>query len=332
MTDIRPNIWRLQATLDINGLVQALTDEDPNIRKRATAALYALGAVDAVPAMRDALDRETNTEVRASLVTALAYLGAEDTTAAKVATQETDVSAAERLILQLNSEQAERVIQAARALGELKDKTAVEPLVIVFRNPALGGYVRLAAAEALLALESAPAEVTLLAALRNAKWQLRRNAAAILGQLRADWAVVPLGESLHDPHEVVSRTARAALKRIGTREARKILAEGPIESDTPDHLSTSETLALNTTPRDPQGDTVDSAKAVTKIARAKKMENLQAIATQLAAKLSGENEPKAQTPPAESKAEPSPAEPKAEPAETPAEPKPTPEPPKTDEA
>jgi HEAT repeat protein len=312
VTDIRPNIWRLQATLDINGLVQALKDEDPDIRKRATAALYALGAVDAVPAMREALDKETNTEVRASLVTALAHLGAEDPAAPKAVTAPIeDVSAVDRLLLQLNSEQPERVIQAARALGELKDKTAVEPLVIVFRNTALNGHVRLAAAEGLLALESAPAEVTLLGALRNRKWQLRRNAAAILGQLRADWAVVPLGEALKDPQEIVARTARAALKRIGTREARKILTDNPAPEDqSGDNLSTSETLAITNTPKAPtplpQTKQLDPNKAATRISRPKGAENLQAIANQLAAKLSQESENKAATPepPKDSSSEP----------------------------
>jgi hypothetical protein len=254
--------------------------------------------------MRETLDKETNTEVRASLVTALAHLGAEDPAAPKAVTAPvSDVSTVERMLLQLNSDQPERVIQAARALGELKDKTAVEPLVIVFRNTALNGHIRLAAAEALLALESAPAEVTLLGALRNRKWQLRRNAAAILGQLRADWAVVPLGEALQDPQDIVGRTARAALKRIGTREARKILADHPAAEDHPsDTLSTSETLALTNTPREqkptplPQTKQLDSSKAVTRLSRPKGSENLQAIANQLAAKLSREGENK-DTPP-----------------------------------
>jgi HEAT repeat protein len=283
VTDNRPNIWRLQATFDINGLVQALQDEDPSIRKRATAALYALGAVDAVPAMRDALDKEVDTEVRASLVTALAHLSSENATVAKVVTQEVELKPVERMLLQLNSEQPERIIQAARTLGELKDKSAVEPLVLVFRNVGLNGHVRLAAAEALLALESAPAEVTLLGALRNRKWQLRRNAAAILGQLHADWAVVPLGEVLHDEIELVARTARAALKRIGTAEAKKILTDGPAEKEHADRLSTSETLAAatklqTTTSENPAQPFLDSTGAETQPARPKGLENLQRVA------------------------------------------------------
>jgi hypothetical protein len=71
----------------------------------------------------------------------------------------------------------------------------------------------------LIKLESAPVEVTLLAALRNPDWRIRRNATAVLGQLHADWAVHPLIAALRDEQEIVRRTAYAALKRIGTTEA-----------------------------------------------------------------------------------------------------------------
>ncbi|NWF69782.1 MAG: HEAT repeat domain-containing protein [Chloroflexi bacterium] len=275
MTDVRPNIWRLQAQFDTKGLIQALKDEDPNIRKRATAALYALGAVEAVSALREALDRETHPDVRASLVTALAHLSAEDT-AAPAAPPEEETNAVERLLQQLQSDHPERIIQAARALGELKDKTAVEPLVLVFRSATLDGHVRLAAAEALLMLESAPAEVTLLGALRSRKWQLRRNAAAILGQLRADWAVVPLGHVLHDEHDVVARTARAALKRIATPEARRILDASPAESGA-DQRSTSETLSVVDVPdhmKPSEAQASPEVREKTKPSRPTKMNNL----------------------------------------------------------
>ena len=83
----------------------------------------------------------------------------------------------------------------------------------------MAARVRLAVAEALIKLQSAPAEITLLAALRNERWMIRRNAAAVLGQIQADWAVEPLIQSLRDPIEAVRRVARAALERIGTAEA-----------------------------------------------------------------------------------------------------------------
>jgi len=95
---------------------------------------------------------------------------------------------------------------------------------MIFNDSGVSIEVRLAVAEALLKLESAPVEVALLAALRHSDWKIRRNGAAILGQLKAAWAVEPLAKAVRDPHPTVRRTAYAALKHIGTPEARKALA------------------------------------------------------------------------------------------------------------
>jgi HEAT repeat protein len=212
LSDLRPNIWRLQAQFDTQGLIEALKNDDAGIRKRAAAALRTMGATEAIPTLQQLLKVEQNSDVRHAITAALDHLLPE---------QSEKVPA---LIAQLQSSQPEAVIYAARALGEIKDKTAVEALVLVFHNPQLPGRVRLAAAEALIKLESAPAVVTLLAALRSADWRIRRNAAAVLGQLRADWAIDSLVSSLGDENEVVGRTARAAIRRIGTPEALEALA------------------------------------------------------------------------------------------------------------
>jgi hypothetical protein len=123
------------------------------------------------------------------------------------------------LIAALKSRHPGNVIAAANALGELGDRIAVEPLVMLFQSSSSPPPVRLAAAEALLDLKGAPTIVTLLGALRRDSWQARRNAAAILGQIQATWAVDPLAVAMTDPHPVVRRTAAAALRRIGTAEA-----------------------------------------------------------------------------------------------------------------
>lgn len=207
MSDLRPNIWRLQAHFDIPGLIEALKNDDPGVRKRAATALRTLSAVQAVVPLQEALKGEKDPDARNSISAALDYLLPEQ------------IQTLPTLVAQLRSSQPEVIISATRALSELKDRTAVEHLVIVFHNLQLPGRVRLAAAEALIKLESAPAVVTLLAALRSKNWYVRRNAAAVLGQLRADWAVDPLSARLSDENEVVRRTARAALRRIHTPEA-----------------------------------------------------------------------------------------------------------------
>lgn len=223
MSDFRPDIWRLQAQLDTRGLVEALANIDPGIRKRAAAALRALGAVDAIPALKSTLEKERNDDVRGHLAAVLEGLQQEKDRQINVGDDSGELQVDDpelvRLINALESDDPETVIQAAKTLGERGDKQAVEPLVTLFKTPTVAITVRLAVAEALLLLDSAPVEVALLGALRSQQWRIRRNGAAILGQLKADWAVEPLGRAVLDPHELVRRTARAALKHIGTPDA-----------------------------------------------------------------------------------------------------------------
>lgn len=231
--DYRPDIWQLQAKLDTQGLVAALKSDDPGIRKRAAAALRALGAVDSIPALRVALANEQDADVRNHLSAALEALQLEakrTTDTQEAIVPETPVG---KLIAQLRSKDPDDVIKAANGLGELGDKLAVEPLVVLFNDAKVSIQVRLAVAEALLKLEAAPVEVTLLAALRHADWHIRRNGAAILGQLRAEWAVEPLVKALNDPNRIVQKTARAALKHIGTPDALRALGVAEAQFNLP---------------------------------------------------------------------------------------------------
>jgi len=209
-----PNIWKLQAQHNIAGLTEALTHEDPEVRKRAAAALRALDAVESVPALEAALAIEEDWEVQANISAALQHLGGHTQLEMLIAQRNID-----GLVNMLHSPSLEDVIDAATALGDLGDRTATEALVAVFRDARMPDKARLAAAEALLKLRSAPAVVTLLAALRRDDWLVRRNAAAVLGQLRASWATDALAAISHDPHPVVRRTVLAALRTIGTPAA-----------------------------------------------------------------------------------------------------------------
>lgn len=223
MSDIRPDIWRLQAKSDIQGLIAALSDEDAAIRKRAAAALRAIGSTEAIPHLRSLLAVERSPDTRETIVSALAVLEPDQDTAEVEVMDEDRDSLLNHLIATLNDPDPEQIVSAARVLAEMRNKRAAEPLVVVFNDKSQSEYVRLAVAEALLALESAPVEVALLKALRSDKWRVRRNGAAILGQVGATWAVEPLANALKDENEVVRRTALAALKRLDTPEARVIL-------------------------------------------------------------------------------------------------------------
>lgn len=232
VSDFKPDIWRLQAQLNTQGLVEALSNHDAGIRRRAAAALRALGAVKAIPALRAVLQHEPEEETRAHIVAALEALEQEQERQNNPATTDTSEQPAvetelQRLIRQLKSDNPDQVIEAAAALGQLKNKEAVAPLVLLFNDHELSIKVRLVVAEALLNLESAPVEVALLGALRSPEWRIRRNGIAILGQLKADWAVEPLAKALADQHDIVRRTAYAALKHINTPDALKALANAP---------------------------------------------------------------------------------------------------------
>lgn len=224
MSDYKPDIWKLQAQFDIQGLVNALSRDDPGIRRRAAAALRHIDAKESVPALRAAFAAEDDPEVRAAIANALEFLGDQPDEVVAARQPSVEQAMVNRLIKQLKSASPPQVIEAAQQLGEIGDKMAVEPLVLLFNDASVSIEVRLAVAEALLKLESAPVEVALLANLRHADWHIRRNGAAILGHLKAEWAIKPLARALRDPNEVVRRTARAALRNIGTPESRKLLA------------------------------------------------------------------------------------------------------------
>jgi HEAT repeat protein len=258
VADSNFDIWRLQAQADVRGLIEAVRSGTPDIRKRATTAIRALGASSAIPALQSILVSEQDAEMRSLLISTLDYLFEQEID------EDSDQSAEQHkrlvhLIAQLNSDKPDQVISAAQRLGEMRDKIAAESLVMIFHNRKIRADVRLAAAEALIKLESAPIEVTLLGALRHSDWHHRRNAAAVLGQLHADWAVQPLIDALRDEQEIVRRTAYAALKRIGTPEALKAI-EAP-EVVKPPTLAEAKAVTRPLTPRPLPASPVDEVKS-----------------------------------------------------------------------
>jgi HEAT repeat protein len=213
----------MQAQGDVRGLLDALKNPDAATRLRVITAIRALGMSSAIPGLQAVLVTESDPEVRAVLIATLDFLFEQEVDQDDDDDQDEQENRIRRLIEQLNSDKPEAVIEAAQTLGDLKEKIATEALVIAFHNQRLPAKVRFVTAEALLKLESAPVEVSLLGALRGPDWRSRRNAAAVLGQLSADWAVEPLIAGLTDENELVRRTCHAALKRIDTPEAIRAL-------------------------------------------------------------------------------------------------------------
>jgi HEAT repeat protein len=220
VSEFKPDIWRLQAQFNTQGLVDALKNEDAGIRKRAAAALRALGAYHTITDLETALKRESDPETRANILAAIDSLQQEQSNQDEVKETPVAKTRVERLLEALETPQNdETMIRIVKALGKIGDKQAAEPLVMLFNNTQLSINIRLTIARTLLALESAPAEVALLGALSSSEWRVRRNGTAILGQIRATWAIPPLAKLLQDENEVVRRTALAALRNIGTKDA-----------------------------------------------------------------------------------------------------------------
>lgn len=242
--DFQSELWRMHMGRDIKGLVQMLRHQNPVARRRAAAALRTLNATEAVASLTEALEKEPIPETRASIVAAIDALqeinveNTDDSNNAEGDDQQPEAPSPQsdlvRLVQLLKNADPEVAVAAARELGELNDKLAVEPLIFLFNAPDTPINVRLAVAEALLELNSAPVEVTLLAALRSPEWRTRRNGAAILGKLKAAWAVEPLTEALTDTNGAVRLTAHAALRHIGTQESMQALAAASDKNDEQD--------------------------------------------------------------------------------------------------
>ncbi len=226
--DFKPDIWRLQAQWNVRGLIRALRDDDAIIRKRAAASLLALGALEAVTPLKAALRAEADEDTKAHLRAALHALQAEEAQAGRgqrdVPLPKTGIDEQTQAIINdLRSDDVKRIVQAAQLAAERGMMPAVETLVIIFNRRQTPIKARLAAAEALLKMASAPVEVSLLGALRHHNSHIRRKAATILGELRADWALEPLLRCLSDPNQAVRRAVYSALRKIDTPVSREAL-------------------------------------------------------------------------------------------------------------
>jgi HEAT repeat protein len=216
MDDQNFTIWRLQINKDIPALLILCRHPIPSVRKRAVVSLRALNASSALPDLMKMLIREENPDVREVIGTTIDHLMSMEMTGVVPERYKRVV----RLIARLATNHEEQIIPAIQELGELGDLMAVEALMIVFGDRSYTHRTRLEAAEALIKMKSAPTEATLLTALRNKNnAKLRRKAAAVMGQINADWATGALIVALNDPEEIVRTTARAALSAIGNDEA-----------------------------------------------------------------------------------------------------------------
>lgn len=122
----------------------------------------------------------------------------------------------EGLIKALRHKEANVRAKAAKALGNVGDMRAVEPLITALNDN--DSRVEKATTEALLKIGS-PAVEPLLITLRDTEKSVRKAAAKVLGNLRDARAVMPLINALNDKDWDVCKCAAKALESSGDQNA-----------------------------------------------------------------------------------------------------------------
>ena len=218
----------------VRGLIGALGHSDADVRSEAATSLGSIGDLSAVAPLAG-LVNDPEYHVRKSVILALRALadaGVEDPTIADAivaALEDSDFEvrllatvsvshtrgsrATAALLGLLQGSYEKNKWYAARALGEIGDKGAVDPLIEMLKAPA--GNQRSVAAFALGLLGDSRAVPPLLDALKDPDEKVRASAADSLGWLEAHEAVEALKGLVSDPCPEVRAAAARSLGRLG---------------------------------------------------------------------------------------------------------------------
>ncbi len=101
---------------------------------------------------------------------------------------------------------------SAHALGKIGDARATAPLIVTLRDR--HKYVRLAAVKALINMGNGQAVEALVSALKDEYWLVRKTAAEALGTIGTPQVVLPLLLALDDESPLVHEACRKALGKI----------------------------------------------------------------------------------------------------------------------
>lgn len=237
-----PNIERLKAKRDVQGLIKALQHRDAATRRDAATALGDIGDERAVDPLIASLG-DGDADMRYESAEALGKLR--------------DHRAVEGLarLLDWDAESSEYVrAVAAHALGRIGDPRAADHLRgALFWALAHGdGSLRNAAAEGLRDLGDESAKGALLASLESKEGDVRGGAAQALGKLRDSNALEPLVGLLEDEDEWVRLSAVYALKDLGQPDAVGALTKALYDSD--EDVRTAASVALESLGGPTEGD------------------------------------------------------------------------------
>ncbi len=196
----KPNVAKLAAEGDVEGLIEALKHEDGAVRKKAAKAIGKTKDGRAVePLVRALYDKDG--DVGEAATEALAEMK--------------DERAVELLLQALNDKNKDTRLKAGYCLGRMGDMRVVGPLIQALKDK--DDLVRHEIAEgfAFLAGMGDPVIMPLVGALKDEDWRARSEAAWILGTTGDARAVEPLIEALQDGNSTVRAQAAWALGGIG---------------------------------------------------------------------------------------------------------------------
>lgn len=219
-------------------LINQLNHHDHNIRKDAVLALINIEDPAKLPLLIQALRSERDPLVREDITYAIARMGA---------------AVVPDLVALLKDDRSDVRNQAAHVLGKLRQRSAVEPLVMALYDPdsavvakaafalyQIGDAAAVPALVSLLGHNDADVQTMLITVLshfgsdavsalvraaESERWQVREQVVEILGAIGDAAAVPTLLKALHDAEWQVRFASLMALNEIDSTETRPALRE-----------------------------------------------------------------------------------------------------------
>ncbi|MGO9121159.1 MAG: HEAT repeat domain-containing protein [Desulfomonilaceae bacterium] len=195
-------LGNIESEATIQRLIRMCWDKDADVRRVAAHALGKIGTDEAIQTLMKALEDE-DAGVRCAAAFGLGWTDSE--------------AAIQPLIDALEDKDEDVRIAASRALGRMGADEAIEPLIKAFAGK--DEDLRYAAAFALGKIGTDAAIRPLIKALVHEDADVRRAAAFGLGWPDSDAAIQPLIDALEDEDEDVRSAAARTLGRIGAEEA-----------------------------------------------------------------------------------------------------------------
>ncbi len=215
MAIYKPDIDKLMANDDVEGLIEALFHEDLVLRKEASRALKYVGNEEATDALVETLRYDSWQDEYSVMGSVRAY-------AAEALGRIGDKKAVNGLIDALEDPDSEVRWKSAESLGKIKDLQALESLIYSLETDE-DEYVRKFAARALGELKDPLATDSLINALKDKEWAVRKSSAQALGRIGDKKALKPLLNVLNDEDVDVRRQAVISLEKMKKHAIKPLL-------------------------------------------------------------------------------------------------------------